>query len=224
MLRRLLLLLAILALPSSSAWAKSNRIILWSVQRGCTPNPDLLREVEKKLSILSSDIVTLSPDPKRLGCQGQACAAQLARECPSVATQGGVLIGAVVEPGKEVSKIRIWLHDLEAGVTAYKDEYCQGCSLLSSLPPMVTALAEQPSFSDGAPGLTPAYCQKTASSAAASPVVSKVFVVLSSDLKYKSAVSALIKQRLQSIAIEGIQSHADSSSLTLADLNKMTAK
>lgn len=223
-MRRLFLFLVFLALSSSSAWAKSNRILLWGVQRGCTPNPDLLREVEKKLSIISSDIVTLSPDPKRLGCQGQACAAQLARECPGVATQGGMLIGAVVEPGKEASKIRIWVHDLEAGVTAYKDEYCQGCSLLSSLPSMVTSLAEQPSFSEAAPGLTPMYCQKSAAPAASAPLVSKIFVVLSSELKHKSAVSGLIKQRLQSIAVDAVQSHVDSSTLTLAELTKMTAK
>lgn len=224
MLPRFLLLLALLVLAPSSAEAKSNRILLWGVQRGCTPNPDLVREVEKRLTILTSDIVTLSPDPKRLGCQGAACAAQLVRECPGVAAQGGTLIGVVVEPGKGVSKIRIWLHDLEAGVTAYKDEYCQGCSLLGSLPPMVSALAEQPSFSEGTPGLTPMYCQQSAASAPSAPLVSKIFVILSNDLKHKSAVSTLIKQRLQSIAIEPVQSHADSASLTLADLTKMTTK
>jgi len=222
---RFLLLLALLALWPSSAWAKSNRILLWGVQRGCTPNPDLVREVEKRLTILTSDIVTLSPDPKRLGCQGAACAAQLVRECPGVAAQGGTLVGVVVEPGKGVSKIRIWVHDLEAGVTAYKDEYCQGCSLLSSLPPMVSSLVEQPSFSEGAPGLTPMYCQKSGgASPASSPAVSKIHLILSNDLKHKSAVSTLIKQRLQSMAIEPVQSHADSASLTLADLTKMTSK
>lgn len=225
MLRRFLFLLALCALWPTSASAKSNRIYFWGVQRGCTPNPDLVREVEKRLGILTSDIVTLSPDPKRLGCQGAACAAQLVRECPGVAAQGGKMIGVAVEPGKGVNKIRIWLHDLEAGVTAYKDEYCQGCTLLSSLPPMVSALAEQPSFAEGAPGLTPMYCQKSAAQAPSSgPTVSKIYVILSNDLKHKSAVSALIKQRLQSIAIESVQSHADSSSITLADLTKMTSK
>lgn len=224
MLPRLSLLLALLALSSTSAWAKSNRIILWSVQRDCVANPDLVREVEKKLSVVSSELVTLSPEPKRLGCQGAACAAQLVRECPGVAAQGGMLVGAVVEPGKGVNKIRIWMHDLEAGLTAYKDEYCQGCSLLSSLPPMVASLAEQPNFSEAAPGLTPAYCQKNATPSATRPVVSKIFVVLSSELKHKSAVSALIKQRLQSIAIEPVQSQVDSASLSLAELTKMTSK
>lgn len=222
---RLLLLLSLLLMWPSSSWAKSNRILLWGVQRGCTPNPDLVREVEKRLTILTSDIVTLSPDPKRLGCQGAACAAQLTRECPGVAAQGGTLVGVVVEPGKGVTKIRIWVHDLEAGVTSYKDEYCQGCSLLSSLPPMVSSLVEQPSFSEGAPGLSPMYCQKNgAGAAASSPTVTKIHLVLSSDLKHKGAVSALIRQRLQSIAIEPVSSHADSASLTLADLTKMTSK
>ncbi len=222
---RLLLLLSLLLMWPSSSWAKSNRILLWGVQRGCTPNPDLVREVEKRLTILTSDIVTLSPDPKRLGCQGAACAAQLTRECPGIAAQGGTLVGVVVEPGKGVTKIRIWVHDLEAGVTSYKDEYCQGCSLLSSLPPMVSSLVEQPSFSEGAPGLSPMYCQKNgAGAAASSPTVTKIHLVLSSDLKHKGAVSALIRQRLQSIAIEPVSSHADSASLTLADLTKMTSK
>lgn len=226
MTRRLLLILAALTLASvlpSAAWAKSNRIYFWGVQRGCTPNPDLAREVEKRLTILSSDIVTLAPDPKRLGCQGAACATQLTRECQGVAAQGGKLLGVIVEPGKGVHKIRIWLHDLEAGVTAYKDEYCQGCTLLSSLPPMVSAFVEQASFTDGTPGLTPTYCQKAAASASA-PAVSKIHLVLSADLKHRAAVAAAIKQRMQSIGIEPLSSHADSGALTLAELTKMTSK
>lgn len=226
MIRRLLIL-ALLTVASSlpsAAWAKSNRIYFWGVQRGCTPNPDLAREVEKRLSSLALDIVTLSPDPKRLGCQGAACAAQLNLECPGIAAQGGKLLGVVVEPGKGVHKIRIWLHDLEAGVTAYKDEYCQGCTLLSSLPPMVSALAEQPSFSDGTPGLTPTYCQKAATPTASTPVVGKIHVILSPDLKHRGAVAAAIKQRMQSIGVEPVFSHAEPASLTLADLTKLTSK
>lgn len=226
MIRRLLIL-ALLTVASSlpsAAWAKSNRIYFWGVQRGCTPNPDLAREVEKRLSSLALDIVTLSPDPKRLGCQGAACAAQLNLECPGIAAQGGKLLGVVVEPGKGVHRIRIWLHDLEAGVTAYKDEYCQGCTLLSSLPPMVSALAEQPAFSDGTPGLTPTYCQKAAAPNPSAPVVGKIHVILSADLKHRSAVVAAIKQRMQSIGVEPVFGHAEPASLTLADLTKLTSK
>lgn len=227
MIRRLFLILAALTLASalpSIAWAKSNRIYFWGVQRGCTPNPDLAREVEKRLSIITSDIVSLTPDPKRLGCQGAACAAQLGRECPGVVAQGGKLLGVIVEPGKGVHKIRIWLHDMDASLTAYKDEYCQGCTLLSSLPPMVSAFVEQASFADGAPGLTPTYCQKAATTSSGAPVVSKIYLVLSADLKHRAAVATAIKQRMQSIGIEPLASHADSGSLTLAELTKMTAK
>jgi len=226
MIRRLLIL-ALLTVASSlpsTAWAKSNRIYFWGVQRGCTPNPDLAREVEKRLSSLALDIVILTPDPKRLGCQGAACAAQLNAECPGLAAQGGKLLGVVVEPGKGVHRIRIWLHDLEAGVTAYKDEYCQGCTLLNSLPPMVSALAEQPAFSDGTPGLTPTYCQKAAAPNPSAPVVGKIHVILSADLKHRGAVTAAIKQRMQSIGIEPVFGHAEPASLTLADLTKLTSK
>lgn len=225
MLLRLVLLIGLIAATSSGASAKSNRIVLWGVQRGCTPNPDLVREVEKKLTLLTSELVTLSPDSKRLGCQGQACAAQLLRDCPGMSAQGGMLLGAAVESGKGVHKIRMWLHDMQAGVTAYKDEYCQGCSLLGSLPDMLARFAENPSFTGAAPGLTPMFCQPSAASPAASRTpIGKIHVLLPGELRHKSAVWSAVKQQIQSAAIEAVQAHSDSASPSLGELTKMTAK
>ena len=74
-------------------------------------------------------------------CYGEGCGRRVRASCPSSA--GRVLGGAVVSD-RDTLQVRLWLHDLPSGATAYQDDYCQSCDIVSAVTAQAARLLAAP--------------------------------------------------------------------------------
>lgn len=184
---------ALLATPLTSARA-DGRVHLWGFQRGCEQLEEIDRLVERNLYADSHEVGLLrSPTGQPLPvCQGERCAQALESSCSQAS--GRVLGGQVVQ-GRDTLRIRLWLYDLATKQTAYQDDYCQSCDILSAVSAQARRLMKEPRFGE-LPGAKPSYCTQTAQAPApAGPLFLSVF----GDSKHKAAVLAALRTQLDSL-------------------------
>lgn len=150
------LLACVLGLWPAPALADGPAIHLWGFQRGCQRLPEMDKQVEKKLFHEGKNIGLLAaPDGGSLpACMGEDCAKAFRAAC---STAKGRLLGGQVVQSKDLIKVRLWLYDLGTGQTAYQDDFCQSCNLISALTNQARALVDNPQFG-AAPDAKPSYC------------------------------------------------------------------
>ena len=126
-------------------------------------------------------------------CYGEACGRRVRASCASSA--GRVLGGAVVSD-RDTLQVRLWLHDLPSGATAYQDDYCQSCDIVSAVTAQAARLVSAPQFGP-APGAQPAYCNASGGTASSPRGTSgPLLLTIFGDGKHKAALQAAVKQQL----------------------------
>jgi hypothetical protein len=181
-------------LLSSSATAQAPPVYFVGVQRGCDRDGRLDQAIERKLNKGGVSVQLLrQPSGDALPvCYGEACGKRLKTACPSA--QGRVLGGAVVSE-RDTLQVRLWLHDLASGATAFQDDYCQSCDIMSAVTAQATRLLAAPSFGP-APGAQPAYCNASAAPAASRSPIGTLLLTVFGEGKHKAALQAAVKQQL----------------------------
>ncbi len=183
-------------LAFGSARAEGPPIHLWGFQRGCERLPEMDKEVEKKLYEEGRNIGLLtSPEGKPLpACSGAACAKAFSSSCgPSQ----GFLLGGQVVQSKDLIKVRMWLQNLETGQTAYQDDFCQSCNLISALTAQARALLDNPQFG-GTVGAQPSYCTTAKTAMTAEP--GSVFLSVSGGSeRQQKAMQTALKAQLEAL-------------------------
>lgn len=169
-------------------------VYLWGFQRGCERLSDIDRLVEKEMFAQGKKVALLSaPAGQPLPpCQGEKCGQAFRLDCPMAR---GWLLGGQAVQERNVTKIRLWLYDLETGQVAYQDDYCQTCTLIAALPIQARQLIEHPRFGL-APEARPGYCSQ---SVAQPPPAGPIFLTVYGEGKQKSALHAALKGQLESL-------------------------
>jgi len=187
------LVLALLS-PARPARAEEPAVYFVGVQRDCERDGQLDHAVERRLYKKGTTTVALVRQPSGAPlppCFGDRCAQFFRQACP--ATKGRIL-GGQVSQGKDILKVRLWLHDLQSGQTAYQDEYCQSCELVGTLATQAAKLMAAPRFG-AAPGPTPQYCSQQAGTPSAPPS-GPLFLTVYGDGKHKAVLLSALKQQL----------------------------
>ena len=212
-----------LLLSSGMAQAQSAPIHFVGIQRGCERDGGLDHRIERRMVERGpkAGLVTQPSGAPLPACFGEQCAQLFKQSCPATT---GRLLGGLVVQGKDVTKIRLWLHDLGTGQTAYQDDYCQGCELIGAVAAQAARLVENPRFAS-APGLAPLYCSQPAASAAASasPATGPLFVSVYGDGKHKAPLVAAVKQQLSLLGRRVIPIPGDGKINGLEALQKIVA-
>lgn len=188
-----------LALLSSVGVARAEGppVYFVGVQRGCERDGSMDHALERRMFQKGTPVALLhKPAGEPLPpCYGERCGQWVRQACPT--SPGRVLGGSVVQ-GKELLQVRLWLYDLQSGQTAYQDDYCQGCDILSALSTQAARLIAAPVFGP-APGAVPSYCTATATSSAgsrASAPTGPLLLTVFGDGKHRPALLAALKQQL----------------------------
>lgn len=186
------LLLCGIALPGSASAAE--HIALYGLFDGCERVPELDRALLRHLQDRGVDAIALEAPAS--SCSGPACAQRLQAACGSRATSGLVLGGQVFRT-KSALRLRLWLHDLAAGRSAYLDEYCQDCLL----PDLVIAATEKlraaPRFAEEASAApSPAYCALGTARPSADPRRAKLVLLVYGEAKSRAPLTAALKDGL----------------------------
>jgi len=219
---------SLLLLLSSPVWAESppaGPILLWGFQRGCKPLTDITRVVQEVVdsNVAKPDgqVYALLPDSKLLSCQGKACASAVQRSCPNAK---GRVLGGIVEqtPSLSVTRVRLWLHDLQTGQTAYHDNYCQNCDTTSALKHNAVQIALHPEFGSP-PSATPIYCQADADTKEQPPRSGKLFWVVYGKDHNKPALTAAVRKLMEKAGGE-VQFQHEGKEYTLPVLKKVASK
>lgn len=221
-MNRFLLFFSLLVLCRPAvAVADAERLVLFGVRIGCAYDEELTKAVARHAPVAAQGPHVLSPRLARSACQGAGCAALLAQQCPG---SKGRLLGGVVEPGPKFTKVRLWLHDLQSGQTAYLDDYCQGCAMSSLVPKRAAYLLEHADFGRTAPSAQPLYCTESAAQAAPSGGYQpKVFFHISGKGAQRSAVSTAVQEQLQGAGLQVTPVHPRDTSFPQAELERLTA-
>lgn len=186
------LVLALL-IPARPAHAEEPAVYFVGVQRDCERDGQLDHAVERRLYKKGTTTVSLLRQPSGAPlplCFGDRCAQFFRQACP--ATKGRIL-GGQVSQGKDILKVRLWLHDLQSGQTAYQDEYCQSCELVGTLATQAAKLMAAPRFG-AVPSATPQYCTQPTGTPAAPPI-GPLFLTVYGDGKHKAVLLAALKQQ-----------------------------
>lgn len=210
---------------SATAWAEPAPILLWGFQKGCDSLPEATREVQKWLdsNITKPDANTyvLSPDAKLLGCQGAGCAALVQRACPN--SKGRVLGGMVDQnAARSMLRVRLWMHDLQTGKTAYHDNYCHNCTIASALKVNASEIAQNGDFR-AAPGTTPIYCQAEEPLREYPPRSNKIYWTVFGKDYQKDAIRVAVRGLVQQSGTEVPFEH-EGKGYTVSALRKVIAK
>lgn len=224
---RVLLACLLLALPvmASAETLPAQPILLWGFQRGCDPLVDTTREVQKSLdsTVTKPDASTyvLSPDPKLLGCQGAACAALVQRACPNAK---GRVMGGIVDQNaaRSMVRVRLWMHDLQTGKTIYHDNFCQNCTIASSLKINASEIAQY-GMVTSSPGTTPMYCKPEEPLRELPQRSNKIYWTVFGKEHHQEAVRATVRKLVQLTGTEVPFEH-QGKEYTLPVLRKIIAK
>ncbi len=153
------------------AQAERSRTYLWGFQKECEKLADADRFVDKQLHAQGSEVWRLtSPQGTALPAvcppgSGARCGQAVKGACPHL--QGQLLGGSIVR-GKDVTKFRLWLYDMQSGQVAYQDDYCQSCDFIAALAAQSQRLIAQPQFGN-APGPIPQYCGQASGATSSAP-------------------------------------------------------
>lgn len=133
-------------------------VSLAGVTRGCVRDIGLEQALARRLSEkgLRVGLLTGVAGKEQPVCSGAGCARWFSTTCRTAT--GRVLWGQAV-PGRQITKTRLYLHDLATGQTVSQDDYCQGCDLASAVTAHAEHLLQSPPGSGGlASGNQPSYC------------------------------------------------------------------
>lgn len=219
---------AVLLLLASPVWAEapaSGPVLLWGFQRGCKPLTDITRVVQEVVdsNVAKPDglVYALLPDSKLLSCQGKRCAELVQRSCPNAK---GRVLGGIVEQSSSLSvtRVRLWLHDLQTGQTAYHDNYCQNCDTTSALKHNAVQIALHPEFGSP-PSATPSYCQGAQENKESPLRSGKIFWVVYGKENHKSAITAAVRKLMEKAGGE-VQFQHEGKEYTLPVLKKVASR
>jgi hypothetical protein len=192
----------------AQALAQTGPILLWGFQRGCTPLADAARDVQQHLETTvtgpTAHTEYLSPDPKLIGCQGAACAEIATKLCTE---QGAPLTGRIMggsvdmNAARTLVRMRLWLHDLQTGKTAFHDNYCSNCDITSTLKVNAAELAQYPNFG-AVPNEIPIYCQPEQAPKELPARSNKIFSVVFGKEYGKAAITAAVRKTVQQTGTE----------------------
>lgn len=215
-----LLAFALALLGPLRVYAEGPKVYLWGFVRGCEPLADMDRLVEKKLFGEGKNVALLARQGGQNlpACVGESCAKAFQAACP--AAPGRVLGGQILQ-GKDIIQSRLWLYDLSTGQTAYQDDFCQSCNLLSALSTQARALLEHPQFG-ATPGPAPSYCaMPPAAQAVKGPVLLAVFG--NADRHKSAALQAALKAQLEALDRPPLPIPADIRSFDRDTLERLVA-
>jgi hypothetical protein len=212
---------------SAPVWAEEPQaqpILLWNFQKECDPLPEAAREVQKWLDSTVTKpyakTYVLNPDQQLLGCEGAACAALVRRACPSAQ---GRIMGGIVDQNASHSllRVRLWMYDPQTGKTFYHDNYCQNCTISSTLKINAAELAQSGTIET--PGSTPIYCRPDAPVKEPPPGSNKIFWTVFGKEHHKEALRATIRKLVQQTGTE-VPFDYEGKDYTTASLRKVIAK
>jgi hypothetical protein len=198
------LVLALLPLLCSQAHAqpaRSSPIYFVGVQLGCERDGSLDRRIERRLHERGVSVHRLTQkdgDPLP-SCFAGRCGVGLQKSCPGMS---GRILGGQVQQGSDFTQVRLWLHDLSTGQTAFQDDYCQGCELIGAVATQATRLVGSSPAFGAAPTAAPTYCAPGATarpptSAASGGAAGPLFLAVVGDHKHRASVQTAVKQQLQ---------------------------
>lgn len=198
------LVLALLPLLCSRAHAqpvRSSPIYFVGVQLGCERDGSLDRRIERRLHERGVSVHRLTQkdgDPLP-SCFAGRCGVSLQKSCPGMS---GRILGGQVQQGSDFTQVRLWLHDLSTGQTAFQDDYCQGCELIGAVATQATRLVGSSPAFGAAPTAAPTYCAPSATarpptSAASGGAAGPLFLAVVGDHKHRASVQTAVKQQLQ---------------------------
>lgn len=207
-------------LTESTAHAQAS-VYLWGFQRGGQRIADIDRLVEKRLFTEGRPVVLLkTPEAQPLPACTSEVGPQAFRHYCS-ATRGQVLGGQVVV-GKSTTRTRLWLYDLGNGQTAYADNYCQNCDLISALSAHAKHLLEQPRFGI-APTAKPSYCEPHETQQAPLAASGPVFLTVYGEGKHRAPLYAALKTQLEGTGRRVLPVPVESKTYALDVLQKIVA-
>lgn len=213
-----------LLFSSGAAQADGPTVQFVGIQRGCERDDQLDRAVERRLMQKGTPVALLhqssgAPLPP---CFGEHCAERFKQSCP---TTGGRLLGGLVVQGKDMLQVRLWLHDLLTGQTAYQDEYCQSCEIVGAVATQAARLISAPHFG-AAPSAVPLYCTQSGASGGATTAnaaAGPLFLTVQGDGKNKSFLLNALKQQLSLLGYKPQPVTVEAKTATLDVLQKIVA-
>ena len=172
----------------------AERIALWGIFDGCERVPELDRVLLRHLQDRGLDAMALEAPAS--ACSGPTCAQRVQAACGSRAT-AGFLLGGQVFRTKSALRLRLWLHDLSAGRSAYLDEYCQDCLLPDLLIAATDKLRAAPRFAEEASAAPPpAYCAPSTPRPTADPRRAKLVLLVYGEAKSRAPLVAALRDGL----------------------------
>lgn len=219
-----LLLLSAAHINNARAEVGTSPIRFVGIEQECKRDKKMDQALERKLRKQSIPVALVT---RRSGeslpiCTGAGCGRLIHADCP---TEQGKILGGVVVPGKNATKIRLWLHDPASGQTAYLDDYCQGCDTPSALLSQTARLIGAPRVGS-TPDLTPSYCQPQPAAAASGAVTANagtLFLTVYGDNKNKAALVSALKVQLQLLGRKVIPLQQEYKQYTSDVLSKIVA-
>lgn len=192
---RITLLLSLASLLfASGATAQAPPVYFVGVQRGCDRDGRLDQALERRLNKqgVSVQLLRQASGEALPVCYGAGCGKRVQASCPGTA---GRVLGGAVAPEGDTLRVRLWLHDLGSGATAFQDDYCQSCDIVSAVTAQAARLLASPNFGP-APGAQPAYCTGSVPAAPSRGTTGTLLLTIFGEGKHKTALQAAVRQQL----------------------------